>query len=146
MRKVLTMNLNKLTPNLVVADVTRTVEFYRDVLGFQFVMAVPDQSQEVLTEMPHNWKLAFAMMRSGKVEVMFQEFGSAVSERIVSAGSRIGGTAVLYIELAGLDKFHQRVKDRVKVLTDVHTTFYGMREFTIQDCNGYVLSFGEKTG
>jgi hypothetical protein len=29
---------------------------------------------------------------------------------------------------------------------DLHTTFYGAREFAIQDCNGYVLAFAEMAG
>ena len=33
----------KLTPNLVVRDVVRSVNFYRDVLGFSMAMSVPDQ-------------------------------------------------------------------------------------------------------
>jgi uncharacterized glyoxalase superfamily protein PhnB len=127
-----------------VADVTQTVEFYHDILGFQFVMAVPEQSQEFLMEMPRNRKLAFAMMRSGNVDVMFQEIASAVSELPMLKALSLGGTIMLYIQLDGLEELHRRVQGRVKVLQDLHTTFYGMREFSIQDCNGYVLSFAEK--
>ena len=35
------MIIKKLIPNLMVEDVNRTAEFYRDVLGFEFVMGVP---------------------------------------------------------------------------------------------------------
>jgi len=43
------MALNKLTPNLMVEDVNRTVEFYHDVLGFEFVVGVIEELQEILT-------------------------------------------------------------------------------------------------
>ncbi len=38
---------SKLTPNLIVSDVDRSVAFYRDVLGFTVAMHVPDQSPYV---------------------------------------------------------------------------------------------------
>jgi len=47
-----------LTPNLVVADVDRSLRFYRDVLGFTVEQTVPDASPFV-----------FAIVRSGAVEV-----------------------------------------------------------------------------
>ena len=34
--------LNKLTPNLVVSDVARSIAFYRDRLGFSVETTVPD--------------------------------------------------------------------------------------------------------
>jgi hypothetical protein len=36
------MKLNRLTPNMMVEDVNRTIDFYRDVLGFELVMSVPE--------------------------------------------------------------------------------------------------------
>ena len=37
-------HLKKLTPNLIVADVSRSIAFYRDVLGFSLEQTVPDAS------------------------------------------------------------------------------------------------------
>ncbi len=31
----------------------------------------------------------------------------------------------------------------VEIVADLHTTFYGTREFYFRDCNGYILSFSE---
>ena len=36
-----------------------------------------------------------------------------------------------------------QVQNRVTILHEMTTTFYGTREFTIQDCNGYVLTFAQ---
>ena len=38
------MKFNKVTPNLVIADMEKSVEFYRDVLGFSVSQTVPDKA------------------------------------------------------------------------------------------------------
>ena len=45
--------LNKLTPNLVVADVARSLAFYRDVLGFKVAITVPDAAPYVFAASSH---------------------------------------------------------------------------------------------
>lgn len=42
--------LKKLWSNLMVADVSKAIDFYADVLGFQHVMSVPTGSEEVLRD------------------------------------------------------------------------------------------------
>ena len=50
--------LEKLTPNLIVADVQRSIDFYRDVLEFTVTQTVPEQGPFV-----------FAIVQRGGVEV-----------------------------------------------------------------------------
>jgi hypothetical protein len=38
---------------------------------------------------------------------------------------------------------YNELKGRHKILCDVHTTFYGSKEFAVTDNNGYVLTFAE---
>ncbi|OYT63392.1 glyoxalase, partial [Methanosarcinales archaeon ex4484_138] len=66
------MALNKLAPNLMVEDVNRTVEFYQEVLGFEFVMGVIEEVQEILTSYQGDRLLDYAMVKCGDVEMMFQ--------------------------------------------------------------------------
>ena len=40
-------HLKKLTPNLIVSDVDRSMAFYRDVLGFSVAQTVPDAAPYV---------------------------------------------------------------------------------------------------
>jgi hypothetical protein len=47
--------LTKLTPNLVVSNVARSMSFYRDRLGFSVASTVPDAEPYV-----------FAILRSGR--------------------------------------------------------------------------------
>ena len=60
---------SSLTPNLIVADVERSIAFYRDVLGFTVEQTVPDVSPFV-----------FAIVRSGPVEVYLNAPAPATEE------------------------------------------------------------------
>lgn len=137
------MALTKLTPNLMVEDVNRTVEFYQEVLGFEFVMGVIEELQEILTAYQHDRSLDYAMMKCGNVEMMFQAKRSLAEALPLLRGREIGGTLTLYMELDSVSELYVRIKDKVTIVKDLHTTFYGMKEFYIEDCNGYILTFAE---
>lgn len=143
MTDVRAMALNKLTPNLMVEDVNRTVEFYQEVLGFEFVMGVIEELQEILTSYQQDRSLDYAMMKCGNVEVMFQAKRSLAEALPLLRGREIGGTLTLYMELDSVSELYERIKDKVTIVKDLHTTFYGMQEFYIEDCNGYILTFAE---
>ncbi|SET08392.1 Uncharacterized conserved protein PhnB, glyoxalase superfamily [Methanococcoides vulcani] len=137
------MELNKLTPNLMVDDVNKTVGFYKDVLGFEFVMAVPKDSQEVLMEMPKDKQLIYALMKSGDVQLMFQAKDSLSEDIPVFKDRGIGASLTLYIEVDNVKELSEALEEKVEIVKELHTTFYGMQEFYIKDCNGYVLGFAE---
>ena len=59
----------KLTPNLLVANVERSLAFYVDTLGFSRGMTVPDASPFV-----------FAAVTSGDVEIFLNDAATAVKE------------------------------------------------------------------
>jgi uncharacterized glyoxalase superfamily protein PhnB len=124
----------KLTPNLLVANVERSLAFYVDVLGFARGMTVPDESPFV-----------FASVTSGPVEIFFNDAATATKEYPAFAAKPIGATATMFIETVGVDALHDRVKSSAKVVMPLETKFYGMREFAIEDPDGYVLTFAERT-
>ena len=127
------MDFKKLTPNMMVENVAETVAFYRDVLGFTLEMTVPEAP-------PYTW----ALMRRGDVEVMFQERASLAEDMPLFKGLSIGGALTLYFDVQGVERLFDAVCKRVQIVRDLHTTFYGTREFAIQDCNGFVLTFAEE--
>jgi lactoylglutathione lyase len=123
----------KLTPNLLVANVERSLAFYVDILGFARGMTVPDQSP-----------FAFASVASGPVEIFFNDAAGAMKEYPGFAGKPIGATGTLFIEVEGVNALHDRLKTSVKVAMPIETKFYGMREFAIEDPDGYVITFAER--
>ncbi|HET8669989.1 MAG TPA: VOC family protein [Candidatus Saccharimonadales bacterium] len=124
--------LKKLTPNLMVEDVQETLTFYRDVLGFEVTMTLPEAAP-----------FDFAIVRRDGAELMFQSRASLSDNVPALAGSSIGASLTFYIEVTDLNDLYQQLRDRVEIVVDLHTTFYGTQEFYFRDINGYILSFSE---
>jgi uncharacterized glyoxalase superfamily protein PhnB len=125
--------LKKLTPNLVVADVARSMAFYRDVLGFQATATVPDAAPYVFTS-----------LQSGTVEIFLNAPEPAIAEYPSFKGRPIGGTLTLFIEVAGIAAVYESLKSRVKVTMPLEKKWYGVTEFAFEDPDGYVITFAER--
>src|SRR5476651_1879440 len=123
----------KLTPNLLVSSVERSLAFYAGTLGFERGMTVPDESP-----------FAFASVTGGTIEIFFNDAAGAVKEYPAFAGKPIGATGTLFIEVEGVDALHDRLEPNVKIVMPIVTQFYGMREFAIEDPDGYVITFAER--
>lgn len=122
--------LQTLTPNLMVHDVNKTVEFYREVLGFELVASVPDSGA-------FDW----AMMKHGPVEIMFQSGPSLAKDLPVFAGQQPGGAFTLFFKVGDATGLYHSIKSRVTIIDELHATFYSMDEFTMKDLNDYYLTF-----
>src|SRR5262245_21267981 len=111
-----TPTFNKLTPNLLVESVERSLAFYENVLGFTRGFAVPDASPFV-----------FGSVTSGGIEIFFNEKTTAVKEYPAFAGSPIGLTGTMFIEMTGgavnVDALHDRLKTQAKVVMPLVTQF-----------------------
>ena len=126
-------HFTKLTPNLVVANVERSLAFYVDTLGFSRGLTVPDASPFV-----------FASVTSGAVEIFFNDAATATREYPAFANRPIGATVTLFIEMEGVNALHDRLNGSVKIVMPLVTQFYGMREFAIEDPDGYIITFAER--
>jgi len=68
-----------------------------------------------------------------------------VERSLAFAGRPIGATGTMFIELdESVDALHNRLKSNVKVVMPLVTQFYGLREFAIEDPDGYILTFAER--
>ena len=123
----------KLTPNLVVSDVARSIAFYRDRLGFSLETTVPDAEPYL-----------FAIMRSGGVEVFLNAPEPSIAEYPVFKDKPIGGTLTLFIEMIGINEWYATLKDQVTVVMPIEAKWYGVTEFAILDPDGYVITFAER--
>lgn len=111
-------------PVLKVADLRRSVDWYRAILGFE--------AGEVLTG-------------DGGGEHCFLRAGEA--ELLLSTGSHLGGspafTGTLYFRVVGVDALYARAGGRAEVVWPLERQEYGTREFGIRDPDGYLLAFAE---
>ncbi len=135
--------MQRLTPNMAVKNVSESVAFYCDMLGFELLMAVSEAKSGFDTEMDPQKHYIWAMLKHGGVEVMLQESAS-LKEDVGDFFTTIGASMTLYINVEDIDALYQSVHSRVPILKPLETTWYGMREFYLQDCNGYVLAFASQ--
>ena len=125
--------LKKLTPNLIVSSVERSIAFYRDVLGFSVTATVPDAAP-----------LVFASMQSGPVEIFLNAPEPAIAEYPGLGGRPIGGTLTLFMEVDGIAPAYESLKTRVKVVMPLEKKWYGVTEFAFEDPDGYLVTFAER--
>ena len=138
------MELKKLAPNFAVQDIEKTVAFYRDVLGFKLEMAVPEDKSGVEQELSEERKYIYAMMSRDSVQVMFQRTDSIGEDVPPLKGVPIGASVSFYIEVEDINALYQEIKPKAGVVKELETAWYGMQEFYVKDCNGYILGFAER--
>ncbi len=126
-------HLKTLTPNLVVADVERSIAFYRDVLGLALQSTVPDRAPYV-----------FAVVSSGSVQVFLNAREPADAEYPAFKGRPIGGTLTLFIEMEHVRESYEALKDRVPIVMPLVEQWYGLTEFAFSDPDGYIITFAER--
>ncbi len=124
----------RLTPNLVVRDVERSIRFYCDVLDFELDKHVPEKPPFV-----------FASVRGGGVEIFLNEHTTVIEEYPAFGKIPIGGTLTLYMAMQGIDDLYSDMRSNgAKVVMPIETKFYGVREFAIADPDGYIITLAER--
>jgi lactoylglutathione lyase len=129
------MQIKKLTPNLIVRNVEASLKFYREVLGLETAMTVPEKSPFV-----------FAGVSNGAVEIFFNDQNTVAAE-YPQIATTIGASLTLYLEVDSLQDVLDRVqKAGAKISMPVTEQFYGMKEFAFEDVDGYTFTIAQKMG
>lgn len=122
-----------MTTNLMVENVDNAIAFYKDTLGFTVVVSVPGKKGE----------LQFAILSKDNLMLMFQEKSNFIEEYPVLDTPKVQPSVSLYIAVDNFDALYEEMKSKHHINTELHTSFYGAREFAIIDVDGYVLTFTE---
>jgi catechol 2,3-dioxygenase-like lactoylglutathione lyase family enzyme len=118
------------TPGLLVDDVQTTADYYRDILGFdiRFTYGEPP---------------TFAVVDRGDVSVHLVR-SDPPGRRNGMAAAGPGNGNDFYVDVTDIDELHAELTGRgARVLSEPQTWPYGMREFNIEDLNGYRIIFGQ---
>jgi uncharacterized glyoxalase superfamily protein PhnB len=135
--------MQNLIVNLAVRDIRESIAFYRDILGFNVVMAVPNDKSDFSPLLSEDKKYLFAMVQSGNVEIMLQEEDS-LREDVSDFFSHIGASVTFYMKVDDVNAWYQHIASKVDIVRPLETSWYGMREFYIRDINGYILGFAQQ--
>lgn len=140
------MKLNKLTPNFAVHTIKETIDFYQSVLGFSLVMAVPETQDSIEHSISLDKAYVYALVSRDNVEIMLQSIDSFKKDIRFAQELPVSACVSFYMEVDRLNELYNSIKDRVDEITEIKTTWYGMKEFYLKDINGYILGFAEKSG
>jgi uncharacterized glyoxalase superfamily protein PhnB len=119
-----------LSPNIMVDDLPGTIRFYIEQMGFSVEATAPEQP-------PYDW----ASLRRNAVNLMFQTRASLGGDVPALKDLPIGGALTFYIQVDDVEALYAELKDKVDIVREPHTTFYGAREFECRDNKGYLLTF-----
>ncbi len=120
------MSDQQVVPMIHVPDVRATVAWYESI-GFA-----------VLNTFENEEAMTFALLSYGDSQIMLNAGGrSTLDDR---------RDVDLYVRTSDVDTLFERLKDRVEIKFGLDNTFYGAREFVVDDPNRFWLIFGQDLG
>ena len=127
------MPLKNLIPMLNVSDIEASLRFYRSALDFD-VVSDPAAVSE--------WR--WATIRSGETELMLSETETPpAADTGIDPHRNTAWPVIFYFYPDDVETLHARVRAAGFTPTELGNTIYGMREFSLTDPDGHVLSFGQ---
>lgn len=135
------MTLQALVPELYVSDLTRSLNFYVDVIGFRVRYARPEER--------------FVYLGLGGAELMLEQ--PTLPERTFFAGELVfpyGRGLNLSVPVPAVDAVYGRVKQaNASILLPLEERWYrqetqeaGSRQFVVADPDGYLLRIVQSLG
>ncbi|RDE24284.1 hypothetical protein DV711_01455 [Motiliproteus coralliicola] len=127
------MKLTNMIPMLNISQIETSLEFYKAALGFE-VVSDPTAVDE--------WR--WATIRSGETELMLSETSYPLGlQQPVDPQQSTCWPTIFYFYPDNVESLHQHLTTLGYHPTALIETIYGMREFSLQDPDGHMLSFGE---
>ena len=126
------MTLHNLIPMLNVGDIEASLDFYREALDFEVVSDPAAVKQ---------WR--WATIRSGYTELMLSQSETPPRIEPIEPQRSSAWTCLFYFYPDDVSRLYAQVIARGYRPTAMIDTHYGMREFSLQDPDGHMLSFGQ---
>ena len=122
--------MGDLSPLLAARNMKKTIEFYKNTLGFEIGMAFPTADNPEYVD----------LSKDGMV-LMFVP----AKDHGISREEKLGIGVYLYLQIDGdIDEYYQELKKKgVKIAVDIKEEPYGVRDFTVEDIDGYKLTFNQ---
>lgn len=118
------MKLTHITPMIWTREISATIDFYTNILGF--TCASYDES--------YGW----ASLYRDDVSIMI----SKPNEHTPFQKPLFTGT--FYFQTDNVEAIWEQLKGKTNICYPLETFEWGMREFAIYDNNGYILQFGQE--
>jgi len=119
-----------ISPTLAVRDMKATIDFYTSALGFKVGMTFPTLDDPEYAD----------ISKDGMVLMFMPTKNLGIGKR-----EKLGTGVNLYLQIDGdIDVYYYQLKKRgVNIVEDIRDEPYGIRDFTVQDPDGYLLTFNQ---
>lgn len=117
---------SRLVPSLLAQEISETVRFYTESLGFRLTGNYPDEKNPEWVE----------LTRDGVTLQFFAEPPQTIPDQPILSGT-------LYLYPDSVAALAEELNGKVAFEWGPEVMDYGMREFGIRDPNGYILAFTE---
>jgi len=119
-----------ISPTLAVRNMKQTIQFYRDSLGFKIGMTFPNADNPEYADLSKDGMVLMFIPAENIGIGREEEFGVGVN---------------IYMQIDGdIDKYYNELKDKgVKIVVDIKDEPYGIRDFMVEDIDGYKLTFNK---
>jgi uncharacterized glyoxalase superfamily protein PhnB len=119
----------KLEPMIYTTNLDESIQFYRDILGFEIEEYYPDKENT-----------SWVCVRIGDDYLGIGKAFSDIHHKLHPRG--VDGSGVqFYIRVEDVDEAYERYRRKVDIIDDIEDKPWGDREFTFKDPNGYLISF-----
>ena len=125
------LQLQSLTPVLIVEAIEPVLSFWRDRLGFA-----------VLAEVPHAGALGFVMLGREGAMVMYQSRASVAAD-VPALAADTGRGVGLFVQVSDIAAV-ERALEGVPLVLPRRRTFYGMDEIIVREPAGFVVTFAQR--
>jgi len=133
--------------HLTCADVKKAIKYYTEKLGFTLAECWPSPKKPMWANLLLDRQ---SVMVGGQAQPdMLKEWGASKDEialckkdakRFAKGAHGVG--VVIYVMVADVDAHHKAAKKkRANLISAPKTQFYGLREYMVEDLDGYRLSF-----
>ncbi len=122
-----------ISPLMATRSVKDTIRFYTEKLGFTKGMTFPTAEDPEYVD----------LSKDGAVLMFVPAASMGLDE-----GAALGTGMTLYVEIdGGIDAYYEDLRGKgVKIVEDIKDEPFGIRDFTIEDSNGYRLTFSRPIG
>lgn len=125
------MKLTRSATMLATGDMPETIAFYRDLLGF--TLGDKFESSGVIS---------WCEMKLGNAVLMFTQHETDTH----APGARdIFAQTAIALYVTNVEEIYEDLIAKNLPVSDLRVTFYGMKEFDLQDPTGYTLLIGQPT-
>lgn len=120
-----------LSPLLAVRNVEETIEFYKNILGFETGMVFPDENNPEYADLSKDGMVMMFLLA--------KNMG-------IGSDEKLGIGVNLYMEIDGdIDEYYAELKNKgAKIVYDINDEHFGIRNFSIEDIDGYQLTFNRR--